>query len=120
VDILAKLRLEGKNELAVMRLVTLGVILAALAILLLNLDAAIMKWSFLSMGLRGATLCLPLLATIFLREKTTPRGGALSIYLAPIVVIITGIIGTTFPPLLIGLAASGAIMLLGMAVDRRV
>jgi solute:Na+ symporter, SSS family len=101
-----------------MRLVTLGVILAALVILLLNLDAAIMKWSFLSMGLRGATLCLPLLATIFLRGKTTPRGGALSIYIAPLAVIIAGIIGTTFPPLLICLVVSGLVMLLGITVDR--
>jgi len=118
VDILSKLRLKERHELAVMRLVTLAVILAALAILLFNLDSAIMKWSFLSMGLRGATLCLPLLAAVFLRERTTPSGGALSIYTAPLAVIAAGIIGTALPPLLIGLSVSGTAMLCGLVLDR--
>ena len=118
VDILSKVRMKEKHELAFMRLVTLGVILAALATLLFNLDSAIMKWSFLSMGLRGATLCLPLLGAVFLRERTTRRGGALSIYTAPLAVIGAGIIGTTMPPLFIGLSVSAVAMLGGMALDR--
>jgi solute:Na+ symporter, SSS family len=117
VDILSKVRSIERHELAVMRLVTLGVILAALAILFFNLDSAIMKWSFLSMGLRGATLCLPLLGAVFLRERTTPRGGALSIYTAPLAVIAAGIIGTELPPLLIGLSVSGVAMACGLALD---
>ena len=48
VDILSKLKMSGKNELAVSRLITLGVLLAALGILLFNLHSAIMRWSFLS------------------------------------------------------------------------
>jgi solute:Na+ symporter, SSS family len=118
VDILSKVRSIEKHELAVMRLVTLGVILAALAILFFNLDSAIMKWSFLSMGLRGATLCLPLLGAVFLRERTTNRGGALSIYTAPLAVIAAGIIGTALPPLFIGLSVSGVAMVCGLALDR--
>ena len=118
VDILAKLRLREKQELTVIRLITLGVILAALAILLFNLDTAIMKWSFLSMGLRGATLCLPLLGAVFFRERTTFTGGALSIYTAPLAVIAAGIIRTTLPPLLIGLSVSVAAMICGLALDR--
>jgi SSS family solute:Na+ symporter len=117
VDILAKLHLKEKHELAIMRLLTLGVIMAALAILLLNLDSAIMKWSFLSMGLRGATLCFPLLCAVFLRERTSRSGGAVSIYTAPLAVIAAGIIGTTMPPLLIGLAVSGAAMACGLVLD---
>ncbi|KAF0219530.1 MAG: soluteNa+ symporter SSS [Geobacteraceae bacterium] len=74
VDILSKLRMDGKTELAVTRLITMGVLLAAMGILLFNLHSAIMRWSFLSMGLRGATLCLPLLAAIFLKERTSRRG----------------------------------------------
>jgi SSS family solute:Na+ symporter len=118
VDILSKLRLKESHELAIMRMVTLGVILAALSILLVNLDSAIMKWSFLSMALRGATLCFPLLAAVFLRERTTQSGGALSIYTAPLAVIAAGIIGTALPPLLIGLTVSGAAMACGLALDR--
>jgi len=119
VDILSKLRPFHRNDLFIQRLVTSGVILSALALLLFNLDSAIMKWSFLSMGLRGATLCFPLLATIFLQGRRSTRGGALSIYIAPAAVILAGIIGTSIPPLMIGLAVSGSVMLLCMVLDRR-
>lgn len=119
VDVLSKLNMDGKKELAIQRLVTSAVILAAFALLLINLDSAIMKWSFLSMGLRGATLCFPLLATIFLQGRLSSRGGALSIYTAPASVILAGIIGTSMPPLMIGLAVSGGVMLLCMVLDRR-
>jgi SSS family solute:Na+ symporter len=117
VDILAKLLLKEKHELAVMRMLTLGVILAALAILLFNLDSAIMKWSFLSMGLRGATLCFPLLCAVFLRERTSRSGGVISIYTAPLAVIAAGIIGTSIPPLMIGLSVSGSAIAIGLAYN---
>lgn len=119
VDILARLRLRERHELAVMRLVTLGVIATAMGILLFNLDSAIMKWSFLSMGLRGATLCLPLLGAVFLGARTSRRGGALSIYLAPLAVIIAGLSGfSSLPPLMAGLGVSLMALLVGFACDR--
>jgi SSS family solute:Na+ symporter len=118
VDILSKLKMSGKHELAVSRLITLGVLLAALGILLFNLHSAIMRWSFLSMGLRGATICLPLLAAIFLKERTSRRGGALSIYTAPATVIIAGITGISFPPLYLGLMVSLIAILAGFWLDR--
>lgn len=119
VDILSKLKMSGKHELAVSRLITLGVLLAALGILLFNLHSAIMRWSFLSMGLRGATICLPLLAAIFLKERTSRRGGALSIYFAPVAVIIAGVAGITFPPLYVGLMVSLMAILAGFWLDRQ-
>lgn len=118
VDVLSKIKLNEKYELATMRLITLGVIMAAMAILLFNFDSAIMKWSFLSMGLRGATLCLPLLGAVFLGERTSRRGGALSIYCAPLAVIVSGIIGTSLPPLVIGLAVSVIAIGSGLIFDR--
>jgi SSS family solute:Na+ symporter len=118
VDILSKLKLQEKYELVITRLVTLGVIVAAMTILLFNLDAAIMKWSFLSMGLRGATLCLPLIGAVFLGTRTSRRGGALSIFIAPLAVIIAGVIGTRLPPLMIGLAVSAFALACGMIYDR--
>ena len=120
VDVLSKFKLKEQHELAIMRLVTFCVILAAMAILLFNLDSAIMKWSFLSMGLRGATLSLPLLGAVFLGERTSRLGGALSIYIAPLFVIGAGIIGTRLPPLMIGLTVSGIAILGGMVYDREI
>lgn len=114
VDILSKLAIKEGRELLVMRLVSFGAILAALAILIANIDSAIMRWSFLSMGLRGATLCLPLLCAVFFRERTPRRAGAVSICMAPLAVIAAGLIDTTLPPLMIGLSVSGIVMLTGI------
>lgn len=97
----------GDKDLLLMKAVTLGVVLAALGLVLTNLGSAIMAWSFLSMGLRGATLCLPLLAAVFLAQRTTRSGGALSILLAPPAVIVAGLTDLSLiPPLFFGLAVS--------------
>jgi len=119
VDVVSKLKKTDVHNLLLMRLLTFGALLAAFAILLFNLDSAIMKWSFLSMGLRGATLCLPLLLAIFLRERTTGLGGALSIFTAPSAVILSGIFSTALPPLYVGLAVSVTAILFGFAWQRR-
>lgn len=109
-DILEQLR-PALNPLVQMRLVTLGVLLLALLLVLANLGSFIMQWSFLSMGLRGAAVCLPLLAATLLRERTTPRGGALSIYLAAPCVLAAGLLGwQALPPLYLGLLVSLAAM----------
>jgi solute:Na+ symporter, SSS family len=118
VDVVSKLKKTQQHELLMMRLLTLGALVASFCILLFNLDSAIMKWSFLSMGLRGATLCLPLLLAIFLRERTTAWGGALSIYTAPAAVIIAGICSSPLPPLYVGLAVSLAAILAGFIRER--
>ncbi len=109
----------GKRELLLMKSLTLAVVLAALGLVLANLASAIMAWSFLSMGLRGATLCLPLLAAVFLARRTSRRGGALSILLAPPAVILAGLSGNMpIPPLFVGLAVSFAVFVLGFWLDR--
>ncbi|BCA80728.1 sodium:solute symporter family protein [Desulfuromonas sp. AOP6] len=106
VDVISRFAWTRKHELASLRLITLAALLLALLLVLVNLGSTIMAWSFLSMGLRGATLCLPLLAALFLREHLSPRGGALAIYLGPTVVLVAGFIQTNIPPLYLGLAAA--------------
>jgi SSS family solute:Na+ symporter len=118
VDVVSKLRQTDEHELPLMRLLTLGALLASFAVLLSDPTSAIMKWSFLSMGLRGATLFLPLLLAIFLGERTSARGGAISIYAAPTAVIVAGILRSPIPPLYAGLGVSLAAMLLGFAWQR--
>ncbi|MEJ2469711.1 MAG: sodium:solute symporter family protein [Desulfuromonadales bacterium] len=90
------------------------VVLAAFMLLLGNLGTAIMDWSFLSMGLRGATLCLPVLFAVFLRPRHLQRAGTLSILIAPICVILAGIFSLTLlSPLYIGLIISGVLLTFG-------
>lgn len=118
VDVLAKLKRARPHELLLMRLVTLASLISSFVLVLFNLDSAIMRWSFLSMGLRGATICLPLLMAVFLRDRTTSLGGALSIYTAPLAVILAGLCAAPLPPLYVGLMVSLAALLSGYAWER--
>lgn len=119
VDVLERFGRGRLPELALYRALTLAVLLLALLLVLANLGSAIMAWSFLSMGLRGATLCLPLLAAVFLGNATPRRAGALSIFLAPTCVLAAGIAGwQTIPPLYLGLGVSLTILLAGLAWER--
>lgn len=117
VDVVSKLKRARSHELLLLRLLTLGALLASFVILLFNPDSVIMRWSFLSMGLRGATLCLPLLLAIFMGERTSARGGAFSIYSAPSAVLIAGFCTSSPPPLYIGLAVSLIALLAGFIGD---
>ncbi len=113
IDVLGR-RLSGHvRELFYFRGLTATVVLVAFVLLLFNLGSAIMDWSFLSMGLRGATLFFPLLFAIFLRPYDLSRTGALSIIVAPVCVIIAGILHSDWlPPLYFGLSVSLALFVL--------
>lgn len=118
VDILNRFRTAATDDLASSRLTTLAVILLALVLLLFNLGSAIMHWSFLSMGLRGATLFFPLLFAVFFAERTSAAAGALSIYIAPALVLAGGIFGIRIvPPLYLGLGASLFILAGGLVIS---
>ena len=117
-DVLARFGHRG-SELQRLRLVSLGVLLSALVLLLFNLGSAILEWSFLSMGLRGATLCLPLLAAIFLRGRAPGRAGALAIFFAPVCTVTAGLAGwPPVPPLYPGLGLALLLLLAGLWFER--
>jgi SSS family solute:Na+ symporter len=106
VDLVGRLWPTG-GRLHQLRLLTLAVLVAALLLLVANFGSAIMQWSFLSMGLRGATLCFPLLAAVWFGSRASRRGGALAVILAPVSVLVAGLTGWTFlPPLYLGLGIS--------------
>ncbi|PLY03208.1 MAG: sodium:solute symporter [Desulfuromonas sp.] len=95
--------------------VTVLVVFAAYLLLLGNLGSAIMDWSFLSMGLRGATLFFPLLFAIFLNRFPLQRAGALAIFVAPACVVAAGMLHLELlPPLYIGLLISLLILTAGI------
>jgi SSS family solute:Na+ symporter len=119
VDFLARWRGDGEAGAGRMRAVTLVVLLGALGLMLANLGSVIIEWSFLSMGLRGATLCLPLLASLALGGRAPTRGGAVAIVAAPVAVIVAGAAGwTAIPPLWTGLIVSLGAILAGVVLER--
>jgi solute:Na+ symporter, SSS family len=112
-DIYRRLRPDADDQkvLQVFRLLIVAVMMIALAVVLVaDGGALILSWSYLSLGLRGATICFPLLAAIFLKGKISPAAGTLAVITGPTVVIA----GTIFPfglnPLYPGLAVSFLIL----------
>lgn len=84
-----------------------------------NLNSLILKWSFLSMGLRGSTVCLPLLAAVFARRYVTPGAGVTAIVLAPLASLLWAVLvpeGTD--PLYIGMLVSFACLALSPFFSR--
>lgn len=61
------------------------VVIAALTFLFVtgNLKSMILQWGFLSMGLRGATICFPLLGAIFFNKFVRPKAGLIALVAGP-------------------------------------
>ncbi|HMB14882.1 MAG TPA: sodium:solute symporter family protein [Pelovirga sp.] len=118
VDLLRNWLPNISSELLIFRLITLAVLGAAFLLLLSNLGSAIMDWSFLSMGLRGATLCFPLLFAVFLPQVNWRQAGFVSIMLAPTAVVVLGFFPITgIPPLFFGLGLSLLVFVLTLLLS---
>ncbi len=118
IDLLRHWR-AGIRQLFYFRALTTLVVVAAYVLLLLNLGSAIMDWSFLSMGLRGATFCVPLLFAVFWPAAGLRRAGFWSILLAPLIVVFAGLVGfDRIPPLYLGLGLSLLIFLFSALLRR--
>ncbi len=99
---------EDRTVLLTFRLFILAVLLLALiTVYLSGKEVIILQWSYLSLGLRGATICFPLLAAIFLPGRVSPKLGQRAIVLGPSIVLAgTFIAPLQLNPLYLGLAAS--------------
>lgn len=120
IDILRSWMTGQVAELLYFRVLTALVVLMAFILLLLNMGSAIMDWSFLSMGLRGATLFFPLLFAVFLQKYDLRRAGALSVFIAPTSVIAVGMLQRPpVSPLYFGLSVSLLIFTVGLVLRNR-
>ncbi|HKL25848.1 MAG TPA: sodium:solute symporter family protein [Desulfuromonadales bacterium] len=119
-DLLPGRPATSDRRLRRLRLATLGAVLAALLIVIVQLDSLILRWSFLSMGLRGATLFVPLLGAVFLGVRAPRRAGALAIGLGPAAVVAGGLFGwPSWPPLYLGLGVALLVWSRGFLWERR-
>lgn len=120
VDVLKNLFRSSQTELTRFRILTALIVCSAFILLLCNLGSAIMDWSFLSMGLRGATLFFPIIFAIFFKNFDLKLAGALSIFIAPTCVILCGM--TNFQliePLYLGLTISLLIFISSIITIKR-
>jgi SSS family solute:Na+ symporter len=108
------------QKLLVSRLVIIAVAGASLVIVLSgNLKSLILEWTYLSMGLRGATVCLPLVAALFFRERILPQAGRWAIILGPVTALLWKVIGAPTDPLYPGLLVSFLTLAVGFVLAPR-
>ena len=107
-DIYPKLfHFKEKNALMLSRLTIMVLLFIALLFVQKNLYSLIIKWNFLSMGLRGTAIFFPFLALIFFKNYVSPSAGFWALTIAPLFMITWTII---YPeglnPIFIGLTIS--------------
>lgn len=85
-----------------------------------SMGDTILQFAFMSMGLRGAVVFMPLTCALWLPGKISPKFAVASIVVSPILVLAFGIMNVLpFDSLFVGILASAAIMILGLLAGRR-
>ena len=106
----------GMASILVTRGTILVILMAAAVVAILVPGAMINDFGFLSMGLRGAVVFLPMCGGLWLKGKI-PRGFALaSIFAGPIAVLAGNFMDLPFDPLFLGMAVCLSILAVGLAV----
>ena len=85
-------RFNEKSALILLRLTIIIILFIALLFVKQNLYSLIIKWNFLSMGLRGTTICFPLFGSILFKKHIAPSAGFWALTIAPLSIIIWKII----------------------------
>ena len=106
------------KELAVVR-VTIGVILLAAGVIAIAVpESTINDLGFLSMGLRGAVVFLPLSCALWLKGRIAPVCILVSIVLAPVAVLVGNWMILPFDALFLGMLVSLACCVAGWVLGR--
>lgn len=103
-----------KKKLAATRIAIVGVLLLAVFFTMGGLQSVILQWSFMSMGLRGAVLFLPMTAALFLPGRIPSGYAVASIIAGPLCVLLGNtLLHLPFDSLFPGMAAGLLIMGVG-------
>lgn len=109
---------DDKQSLMYHRIITLATAVVTLFFVSGNLKSLIMKWSFLSMGIRGATIFFPLIGALFFKNHLSKTAGTLAISVPPLLVLVWKSISPwDFDPLFAGLLAGCIIMVFSVSVN---
>ena len=117
-DIFARKSRRVRESSSAALIVTRGTILAILviaaAVAILVPGAMINDFGFLSMGLRGAVVFLPLCGGLWLKGKIAGQYAVASIVAGPIAVLAGKLLALPFDPLFLGMAVCAVIMAFGL------
>jgi len=85
-----------------------------------NVKSLILKWSFMSMGLRGATVFAPLCAALFFKARIKSNYVVASMVISPLLVMAGKFfLPQSFDPLFPGIAISFLLIILGALAQNR-
>jgi len=118
-DILSKIFKirDAKTSLIMIRTIILIILITAAVIADLMPGTLINDYGFLSMGLRGTTVLLPLTASLFFKNKINSKLCSASIVLGPLSVLISKFaFKVTFDPLFIGLGVCLILFFIGFLI----
>ncbi len=114
-------KFDAPEKAAVLSKVWIVVILAAASLLATgSFGDTILQFAFMSMGLRGAVVFVPLIYALWFPGKVDKKYAILSIVVSPILVLIFGLLDILpFDSLFIGILASFVIMVVGTLIGKR-
>jgi len=111
---------DPKKNLVFTRLLLIGILVLAAILCICPIGDTILNFAFMSMGLRGAVIFVPLCCALWLKDKVDRRWILLSIIISPIVVLVFGLLKIfPFDALFIGVLFSLAACAAGSIAARR-
>lgn len=114
-----KLDNNPRLEAIVGKIVTAAVLLLGCCLSTGSLGDTILQFAFMSMGLRGAVVLVPMCCALWLPGKIPHKFAMCSIIVSPLLVLIFGVLNVLpFDALFIGIAASVVIMAAGYLAGR--
>jgi SSS family solute:Na+ symporter len=122
-DIIGKLSRRApdpRRELILSRLWIVIVLAVAVVLAAMLGKTAIQQFAYMSMGLRGAVMFMPLMLALFAKSRVRKSFALVSIVGGPVIVLLFGIWKVfTFDPLFIGLAFCLAVSLIGLIAGKK-
>lgn len=107
--------LKERKKVARTRLIIALVLVMAVIFTIGDLQSIILQWSFMSMGLRGAVLLLPLIGALFLKGRINHHAVILSMILGPLFVLLGKMVWQLpFDSLFLGLGINVLVLSIGM------
>lgn len=111
---------DDKKTLSVSRVLIVAVLMLAFLFTTGNMKSLILKWSFMSMGLRGAAVFVPLCGALFLRGRVSAKFAVAAIILGPAGVLLGKfVLPASVDPLFLGVAVSLIVMGAGLMAGNR-
>jgi SSS family solute:Na+ symporter len=110
---------EPTANLHVTRITLVCVLVIAALVAVVVPGAVINDFGFLSMGLRGAVVFIPMTFALFLPGRIKGSWAVASVVVGPVVVLLGNLVDLAIDPLFIGIAACLVIMLIGVATGKK-